>query len=69
MIYTSTEYENDCFKAQIVKIYKFKNFGVSRSMGQIDHYFKPYSLKNLNDSVWNSTMIAFLETKRMIKAK
>ena len=34
IIYTSIEYENNCFEGQIVKSQKFKNFGRRRLLEQ-----------------------------------
>lgn len=34
IIYTSIEYENNCFEGQIVKSQKFKNFGRGRLLKQ-----------------------------------
>ena len=34
MIYTSIEYENDCFEGRIVKSQKFENFGRGRLLEQ-----------------------------------
>ena len=40
MIYTSTKWQNDCFRDQIVKTQKQKILGVGDQWDKNDHYFR-----------------------------